>query len=103
MRIEAGHIDYVNEIRRCTVLFLGFPSLNNRAPDASQTREQAAQAKVHFNHDMMIAWLTIRPFDVVQIPLKPDILLAAYKSATGSGGRSKKDASARWQPSSVPM
>ena len=26
-RIEAGHLDFVNEIRVCTVLFLGFPSL----------------------------------------------------------------------------
>lgn len=29
LRIEAGHIDYVNEIRVCTVLFLGFPSINH--------------------------------------------------------------------------
>lgn len=26
-RIEAGHRDFVNEIRVCTCLFLGFPSL----------------------------------------------------------------------------
>lgn len=29
-RIEAGHLDFVNEIRVCTVLFLGFPSLKVR-------------------------------------------------------------------------
>jgi hypothetical protein len=26
-RIEAGHMDFVNEIRVCTCLFIGFPSL----------------------------------------------------------------------------
>ena len=27
LRIEAGHRDFVNEIRVCTLLFFGFPSL----------------------------------------------------------------------------
>ncbi len=31
-RIEAGHLAFINEIRVCTVLFIGFPSLK-----ASQT------------------------------------------------------------------
>lgn len=31
MRIEAGHIDFVNEVRVCTTVFLGFPSLNQRS------------------------------------------------------------------------
>lgn len=31
-RIEAGHRDFVNEIRVCTCLFLGFPSLKVRSP-----------------------------------------------------------------------
>lgn len=31
-RIEAGHRDFVNEIRVCTVLFLGLPSLQVRPP-----------------------------------------------------------------------
>ena len=26
-RIEAGHLAFINEIRVCTVLFIGFPSL----------------------------------------------------------------------------
>ena len=26
-RLEAGHRDFINEIRVCTVVFLGFPSL----------------------------------------------------------------------------
>lgn len=26
-RLEAGHKDYINEIRHLTVLFIGFPSL----------------------------------------------------------------------------
>ena len=29
-RIEAGHRDFVNELRVCTVLFAGFPSLKVR-------------------------------------------------------------------------
>jgi len=31
-RIEAGHRDFVNEIRVCTCLFLGFPSLKVSGP-----------------------------------------------------------------------
>eukprot|EP00887_Chlorella_sp_A99_P006306 scaffold3.g6306.t1 len=31
-RVEAGHIDYVNEARTCTVLFLGFPFLSEPRP-----------------------------------------------------------------------
>lgn len=31
-RIEAGHRDFVNEIRVCTCLFLGFPSLKVSVP-----------------------------------------------------------------------
>ena len=27
LRLEAGHRDFVNEIRICTLLFFGFPSL----------------------------------------------------------------------------
>ena len=40
-RIEAGHMDFVNEIRVCTILFLGFPTLKvvpkpaSNAPDVS--------------------------------------------------------------------
>jgi hypothetical protein len=32
-RIEAGHYDFINEIRQLTILFMGFPSL--KEPDAS--------------------------------------------------------------------
>lgn len=36
-RIEAGHHDFVDEIRVCTLLFLGFPSLQVRwrSPESS--------------------------------------------------------------------
>lgn len=34
-RIEAGHLDLVNEIRVCTVLFIGFPSLKVPSPQPS--------------------------------------------------------------------
>ena len=34
-RIEAGHKDLVNEIRVCTLLFLGFPTLNVIPPPPS--------------------------------------------------------------------
>ncbi|GMH40958.1 hypothetical protein BSKO_08862 [Bryopsis sp. KO-2023] len=30
-RIEAGHVDFVNEIRRLSVLFMGFPGLSERS------------------------------------------------------------------------
>jgi len=31
-RIEAGHKDFINEIRVCTLLFMGFPSLKVPPP-----------------------------------------------------------------------
>lgn len=34
-RIEAGHMDFVNEIRRLSVLFLGFPGLSEPRADCS--------------------------------------------------------------------
>ena len=37
-RIEAGHRDFVNEIRVCTCLFLGFPSLKVITPGLSATK-----------------------------------------------------------------
>ena len=42
-RIEAGHRDFINELRVCTVLFAGFPSLKVRnladAEDGSCNRD----------------------------------------------------------------
>lgn len=46
LRIEAGHIDYVNEIRNCTTLFLGFPSLNSLLGQPSESALAAAEAEV---------------------------------------------------------
>ncbi|KAL3159729.1 hypothetical protein ABBQ38_010135 [Trebouxia sp. C0009 RCD-2024] len=40
-RIEAGHRDFVNEIRVCTCLFLGFPSL--KRPKAGTSPEDASR------------------------------------------------------------
>lgn len=40
-RIEAGHRDFVNEIRVCTCLFLGFPSLKVITPSLSATKMSA--------------------------------------------------------------
>ena len=34
-RIEAGHQDFVNEVRICTVVFMGFPTLNTPMPVGS--------------------------------------------------------------------
>ncbi|KDD71197.1 hypothetical protein H632_c5583p0, partial [Helicosporidium sp. ATCC 50920] len=43
LRIEAGHIDYVNEVRICTVLFLGFPGLSSgEARGAGDGRHDSA-------------------------------------------------------------
>ncbi|GAB4822063.1 hypothetical protein N2152v2_009109 [Parachlorella kessleri] len=42
LRIEAGHIDYVNEVRPCTVLFLGFPSLNRLLDKPGESLAEAA-------------------------------------------------------------
>ena len=39
-RLEAGHKDYINEIRHLTVLFIGFPSLTEErdiAPNSEVT------------------------------------------------------------------
>ena len=51
VRIEAGHIDSVNEIRVCTVIFLGFPSLTrirtSTSLEAVQTVTQIAQGRMH--------------------------------------------------------
>jgi Adenylate and Guanylate cyclase catalytic domain len=52
-RVESGHIDSVNEVRVCTVVFLGFPTLNtlNKSPAESlavvQSVTQAAQGRMH--------------------------------------------------------
>ncbi|KAL0052814.1 hypothetical protein WJX82_008196 [Trebouxia sp. C0006] len=43
-RIEAGHRDFVNEIRVCTCLFLGFPSL--KRPTASSNPTDTSQDDV---------------------------------------------------------
>eukprot|EP00803_Ostreobium_quekettii_P001954 evm.model.scf_1325.5 EVM.evm.TU.scf_1325.5 scf_1325:35935-41194(+) len=49
-RIEAGHTDYINEIRRLTVVFLGFPSLTECKDGCDEADElgsvQAAMAIV---------------------------------------------------------
>lgn len=39
-RIEAGHRDFVNEIRVCTVLFLGLPSLQVRPLQGDRRRRE---------------------------------------------------------------
>lgn len=53
-RVESGHIDSVNEVRVCTVVFLGFPALGTHksggpAEDlaAMQSVTQAAQGRMH--------------------------------------------------------
>eukprot|EP00798_Chlamydomonas_sp_ICE-L_P028243 gene28243-31346_t len=38
-RVEEGHLDYVNEIRRLTCLFLGFPSLSDEKTDCSHEQQ----------------------------------------------------------------
>lgn len=49
-RIEAGHLDFVNEIRRLSILFLGFPGLskpmNNTHPDEALESLQLAVTNV---------------------------------------------------------
>jgi hypothetical protein len=34
-RIEAGHYDFINEIRQITILFMGFPSLSHPTPHST--------------------------------------------------------------------
>jgi hypothetical protein len=54
-RVESGHIDSVNEVRVCTVVFLGFPSLGTHKSggaeesllSAVQSVVQAAQGRMH--------------------------------------------------------
>ncbi len=46
LRIEAGHIDYVDEVRPCTVLFLGFPSLNRLLDKPGESLAEAANYQV---------------------------------------------------------
>ena len=55
VRVEAGHIDSVNEIRMCTVVFLAFPSLTRLSSSSSpaetleavQAATQIAQGRMH--------------------------------------------------------
>ena len=32
LRLEAGHRDFISELRHCTLVFVGFPSLRARPP-----------------------------------------------------------------------
>lgn len=43
-RIEAGHRDFVNEIRVCTCLFLGFPSLKVITPNCLRSTSFVSSA-----------------------------------------------------------
>lgn len=45
-RLEAGHKDYINEIRHLTVLFIGFPSLTESRPDARGREAASVQGVV---------------------------------------------------------
>ena len=50
-RIEAGHIDFVNEVRVCTVVFFGFPFLGPestaRGVDPVQVVTATTQSRMH--------------------------------------------------------
>lgn len=50
-RIEAGHLDFINEIRPLTCLFLGFPSLldeRDTASEADQVRKGLSRFKIRY-------------------------------------------------------
>lgn len=54
-RVENGHIDSVNEFRACTVLFLGFPSLNQRSTiESVQAAARAVQARMHHDNGFFL-------------------------------------------------
>lgn len=45
-RIEAGHKDFLNELRACTVVFVGLPSLQDHRPGAAAEGPASVQAAV---------------------------------------------------------
>lgn len=62
LRVEAGHIDSVNEVRVCTTVFLGFPSLGSTTGEAVtsanlaavQTATQIAQGRMHQDGGLLL-------------------------------------------------
>lgn len=56
-RIEAGHLDFINEIRPLTCIFLGFPSLLNETDTASdQDQISCVQFAVQQVQEVMRKW-----------------------------------------------
>jgi len=56
-RIEAGHLDFINEIRPLTCIFLGFPSLLNERVGVPHSEQVAAvQFIVQSVQDVMHRW-----------------------------------------------
>lgn len=88
-RVESGHIDSVNEVRVCTVVFLGFPSLDTQKSGgpaeslaAVQSVTQAAQGRMHQDGGFFLQ---------MRCDEKGYIALCAF----GLPGRSHEDSPAR--------
>ncbi len=54
-RIEAGHKDFLNELRACTVVFVGLPSLQEHRPGATADGAAAVQAAVDVVQRRLVA------------------------------------------------
>ncbi|KAL4458480.1 hypothetical protein ABPG75_013345 [Micractinium tetrahymenae] len=93
VRVEAGHIDYVNELRVGTVLFLGFPSLleppQRTGPGASRTGLAAVQAC------MEVVQKRMRQHDGSFLQFRCDEKGFLAICAFGLPGRSHEDGPAR--------
>eukprot|EP00798_Chlamydomonas_sp_ICE-L_P029280 gene29280-12523_t len=55
-RVEAGHLDFINEIRRLTCMFLGFPSLTKETHDATH-QEQVDAVQFAVVQGAALHWL----------------------------------------------
>jgi hypothetical protein len=56
-RLEAGHLDFINEIRLLTCLFLGFPSLLDEKDTVSDADQlQAVQLAIQDVQQVMYKW-----------------------------------------------